>query len=593
MASTLKNWQQARQAGSLYQNEIRVRRHDGQYRWFLVRAWPLLDAEGAVVRWFGTNTDIHDMKEAEQTLRENEAKYRLLFDRNPDGVFAVDPAGRFILANAACQTICGYSADELQQKTFMELCAPDRLDRTLESFRRGLTEHAYAPLETALIRKDGRRVEVWVAGEPITADGRVVAIYCTAKDITERKQAERQLKELNETLEQRVAERTAEANRRTEQLRALAAQLTNAEQAERLRLATILHDHLQQLLVGTKFHVGILRSQLKDPGQRETLQQVDTLLDESLDTSRGLTVDLCPPILQQGSMAQVLRWLGQWFAAKHGLGVDVQADEAAHPQAPEVRVLLFQTVRELLFNVVKHAKVSQACVQLGLTDEDRIQVVVSDEGAGFALSEPTRQPAEGGGFGLLNIRERLDWLGGTLAIESAPGAGTRITVTAPMRLGTSPSDVAATMEVRAPADKTPIPAGAGPSGKVRLMLADDHAVVRDGLARVLGTQPWIEVVCEAADGRQAVDMARQLRPEVIVMDVNMPEVDGVEATRQILAEQPDIKVIGLSMFSEEGVAQRMLAAGAAGYLAKTSGPDALIRSIRRSAASKAPTAPGA
>jgi DNA-binding NarL/FixJ family response regulator len=77
------------------------------------------------------------------------------------------------------------------------------------------------------------------------------------------------------------------------------------------------------------------------------------------------------------------------------------------------------------------------------------------------------------------------------------------------------------------------------------------------------------------------------------MDVNMPEVDGVEATRQILAEQPDIKVIGLSMFSEEGVAQRMLAAGAAGYLAKTSGPDALIRSIRRSAASKAPTAPGA
>ena len=112
------------------------------------------------------------------------------------------------------------------------------------------------------------------------------------------------------------------------------------------------------------------------------------------------------------------------------------------------------------------------------------------------------------------------------------------------------------------------------------MLADDHTVMRDGLARLLATQPWIEVVGQAADGRQAVDMARQLQPDVIIMDINMPLVDGVEATRQILAEGPGIKVIGLSMFNEEDVAQRMRAAGAAQYLAKTSGPEVLIAAIR-------------
>jgi PAS domain S-box-containing protein len=75
MAHTLENWQDARQRGALFQNEIRVRRHDGQYRWFLVRAWPLHDAEGSVVRWFGANTDVHDMKAAEEALRE--AKHEL------------------------------------------------------------------------------------------------------------------------------------------------------------------------------------------------------------------------------------------------------------------------------------------------------------------------------------------------------------------------------------------------------------------------------------------------------------------------------------------------------------------------------------
>jgi PAS domain S-box-containing protein len=133
-----------------------------------------------------------------EQLRLSEARYRLLFDKNPDGVFSVDTTGRFIMANAACEAISGYPHDELLQKTFMELCAPDQVVRTAEEFRRSLVEGRYSHLETALIRKDCRRVELWISGEPVISDDQVIVVHCAAKDITERKRAEEALRESEE-----------------------------------------------------------------------------------------------------------------------------------------------------------------------------------------------------------------------------------------------------------------------------------------------------------------------------------------------------------------------------------------------------------
>ena len=103
-------------------------------------------------------------EEAEESLRESERRYWPLSDRNPDGVFAVDPTGRFILANPACELLSGYSAAELLRKTFIDLCAPDQSADTLAHFERSARQQAYAELETALIRKDGRRLELCIAG---------------------------------------------------------------------------------------------------------------------------------------------------------------------------------------------------------------------------------------------------------------------------------------------------------------------------------------------------------------------------------------------------------------------------------------------
>jgi signal transduction histidine kinase len=245
--------------------------------------------------------------------------------------------------------------------------------------------------------------------------------------------AQQQLREHVETLEQRVADRTAEARHRADQLQKLAAELVRAEHEERRRLAQVLHDHLQQLLVGAKLNLRAINGQLPREQIEESVRQVDTLLDESLTASRSLTAELSPQVLYKGTFAAALHWLAGWMRDKHGLQVQVEADESADPAVEEIRVLLFQSVRELLFNVVKHAKVDCATVRLQRDGDRQVVIVVSDEGAGF---DPHQQEVDGNGtgLGLFGVAERLELLGSRLSIDSAPGKGARMTIVAPLAL---------------------------------------------------------------------------------------------------------------------------------------------------------------
>ena len=167
---------------------------------------------------------------------------------------------------------------------------------------------------------------------------------------------------------------------------------------------------------------------------RQTVQTVNELLSESLETSRSLTVELSPPILYQGTMRQVLEWLGRWMQDKHGLSVHLKVDEQANVQSEEIRVLVFEAVRELLLNVVKHAKVASVCIEMRRVTADHVQVVVADEGVGFDAAHV--QPKDDSGFGLLSIRQRLEVLAGRVDVESAPGKGTRVALLVPAHLET-------------------------------------------------------------------------------------------------------------------------------------------------------------
>jgi signal transduction histidine kinase len=249
----------------------------------------------------------------------------------------------------------------------------------------------------------------------------------------ERKQIEQQLKTLNETLEQRVAERTAVATRRAAQLQMLASELTRTEQRERRRLAQILHDELQQTLYAARLSLGTLRTRIEEKSLLETIGRVDELLSQSIAQSRSLTSQLSPPALYEAGLAAALEWLGRHVHESYRLVVDVEADPDVEAATDDLRILLFEATRELLFNVVKHARTGSARVAMTAPNDGELQIVVTDDGAGFNPAEPKIGAVATPGFGLFSIRERLELLGGRMQVDATLGRGTRISVSAPRR----------------------------------------------------------------------------------------------------------------------------------------------------------------
>ena len=128
--------------------------------------------------------------------------------------------------------------------------------------------------------------------------------------------------------------------------------------------------------------------------------------------------------------------------------------------------------------------------------------------------------------------------------------------------------------------------------KIRILLADDHAVVRQGFKMILATQPDMEIVGEAGNGREALDLAGQLQPDVIVMDVAMPELNGIEATRRIADLSPRSRVLALSMHKDSVYVREILRAGARGYLLKDSISSDLLAAVRAIARGEGYLSPG-
>ncbi|MFQ6013847.1 MAG: response regulator [Anaerolineae bacterium] len=116
--------------------------------------------------------------------------------------------------------------------------------------------------------------------------------------------------------------------------------------------------------------------------------------------------------------------------------------------------------------------------------------------------------------------------------------------------------------------------------RIRVLLVDDHTILRDGIRVLLEAQPDIQVVGEAADGREAVLKTRQLRPHVVLMDIAMPRLSGLEATRQIKEENPEVAVLVLTMHDSEEYVGQILAAGASGYVIKRAAASELVSAIR-------------
>jgi signal transduction histidine kinase/CheY-like chemotaxis protein len=443
-------------------------------------------------------------------------------------------------------------------------------------------EYVTPGMEFVYTRENGQKQWLLISAVPFSApEDETAGAIVVMKDITERKISENKVRQMNDILEQRISERTAEAEQRTESLRQLALELSVAEDLERRRIATILHDDLQQYLAAIRFRLGnLIPDAQTDPETADRISVVESLIDESIQKCRNLSHELSPPVLHQNGLIAALGWLAQDMGDKHGLQVSLHAEPDAEPSSRKLAAMLFRSIRELLFNIVKHADVDRAEIHMNAQD-DRIHIQVIDSGRGFDAHEIRGRQLQKCGFGLFNVEERIHFLGGSFHIKSVPGEGTRIDIRIPNYPSpqeqmdeSKPVFMEGGKEDRHPALEH--------NGKIRILLADDHVVMRDGLAGILRNQPDLEVVAQAQNGIEAVQMADQTVPDVILMDITMPQMDGIDATKKILKKYPRTRIIGLSMHDDSSIEERMRYAGACAYIYKAAPADELLQAIRMS-----------
>ena len=249
-----------------------------------------------------------------------------------------------------------------------------------------------------------------------TAEERIVGVVVTFLNITERKEAEAERQAAYEALQDR-----------TEQVEALAEALTAAEQRERDRLSRLLHDNLQQMIYAARIKVETLSDQSSFGEKQEDLAaRAVELLEESVEVTRSLSSELSPPVGDR-SILDLVEWLAIRMQESYGLAVAIQSRGNVQVTDATSRTLLFRVVRELLFNVVKHAGVEEAQLRVE-GDEERLRVEVEDEGQGFDAAGALDRAQ---GMGLGNVFDRIEMVGGTVSIDAAPGEGTRVTVSLP------------------------------------------------------------------------------------------------------------------------------------------------------------------
>jgi PAS domain S-box-containing protein len=523
--------------------------------------------------------DMTERRRAEEALRESEQRWRLALETSQMGYWIWSLHAGDVYWSPGCASMMGLSPDPLNGPWSSFLERIHYLDRpqVIREFELAVREQRDAQAEFRINLSDGKNRWISCRGRLLSRSensppDRLIGVV---RDISEQKQAEEVLRNVNATLEQRVADRSAEANRRAEELRLLAIELTQAEQLERRRLAMAIHDRLRQLMAAASLNLAPVLRRIPDAETRHALQSIDDLVRKAIAAAESLTDELSPPVLHEAGLGPALSWLASRMKEQHGLEVEIDLDDQAEPENDAMREFLFSAARELLVNVVKHARVDQARLSAKIAGSDRLQITVCDGGVGFDADriDGERRPV-GTVFGLAGLRQRLALLSGEMEIDSFPNFGTTVTLTAPRRKPAQleefdPDAIVTASEGRDCLDR-----------KIRILLADDHKIMREGLAGLILEQPDMEIVSEASNGLLALELARQIRPDVIIMDVNMPRMDGPEATRRIRKELPEVRVIALSMHEEQSIANRMHDAGASAFFTKGGPSEALIDAIR-------------
>ncbi|CAA9243124.1 MAG: Multidomain signal transduction protein including CheB-like methylesterase, CheR-like methyltransferase and BaeS-like histidine kinase [uncultured Chthoniobacterales bacterium] len=433
--AAIERWQQAFASGAVFDAEYRLRAADGNYRWFLARNVPLRENNGKVMSWFGSATDIQDLKEAQAALTATEEKFRLLVEGAPDyAMFLLDPENNITFWSSGAERVFGWTPEEaIGQKGSLIFVEEDLATRADMKEIEGALREGAAPDRRWHVRKDGTRL--WLDGFMRRLnhdDGTLRGFAKVAREATEQKMADEKLRQAHAELEQRVHHRTKELQAMNESLeqemaqrQKLERQVLEVSENERARISQDLHDSLCQELTATAF---LLKSRAKslareDPEAGEALIESAEMVNRNAGLARDLARGLHPLELGSGGLVSALRELAS--RTSQTVTCTCECPRSLRVPSEAIAVNLYRIAQEAVTNALKHAKPTEVVICIE-RQKDEIHLVITDNGT-------PRRRGKRGGLGIQMMQYRANVSGGMLKLESKQGKGTRVTCRVPVK----------------------------------------------------------------------------------------------------------------------------------------------------------------
>lgn len=389
--------------------EHRIVRPDGSVRLLQARGRVAVDEKGQPIKMFGTGQDITERRQAEDALRESEARFRAIFEGAAIGISLTDLDKRIVESNPALQKMLGYSRNELRQILFTQFTHPDDVEINLALYRELVAgKRDRFQLEKRYLRKDGSQFWGRLSVSLVRgADGTPQFAIGMVEDITERKQIEAELAEVQQRL------------------------MENRE-AERLHLAQELHDGPLQDLHAIAMGLAQLEPELQSEAGISRLAGTQATIQHVIKTLRAICGELRPPALAPFGLEKAIRSHVEAFQKNHPaleIGLNLMPDGQTLPE--QTRLALFRIYQQALDNITQHAAARQVDVRFQI-EPDQIVLEVQDDGCGFKVPRRRVELARQGHLGLVGAAERAEALGGWLNINSSPGQGTLIQAVVPL-----------------------------------------------------------------------------------------------------------------------------------------------------------------
>jgi PAS domain S-box-containing protein len=493
------------------------------------------------------------------TLQSAEHPYRVLVETISDGVATLDAAGVILFGNGRFASILRLPTDNFIGTSMYDYVSPSNREMLHNLITAGLCNSAQG--EIMLDAAAGRPRLVRIAINPIDSSS-PPSVCLVATELTELVEANNALRSNEESLRQ------------------LSGRLLTLQDEERRHIARDLHDITGQKLAVQSMAIAqvLTRNATSlDEESRRILKECANLNKLVGEEIRTLSYLLHPPLLDELGLSSAVKWYVEGFARRTGIEVSVDlADFVRLP--PDVEVTLFRVIQESLTNIHRYSGSATATVQMKKKKTGELEVQIRDFGKGIHADILNSNSAKivPLGVGIQGMKERMRQLAGTLVITSKPNHGTLITATIPVSQQYAPGSLEPAPRVALPARNEP---KRNPSRK-QILIADDHEMLRRGLRAMLEAEVDWEICGEAASGQDAIDKTIALSPDLVILDINMPVLNGLAAVRQILRNRPQTKVLMFTVHDSDQTIKEIQAVGAHGYLSKSNASGDLMRVVR-------------